>query len=233
MKKDGDIRFKKLEREVEVVAPAGSMIIVRVDGCAFHTYTKRFARPYDEKFMRGMNNAAVEIAKTLGGVAFAYVQSDEISVLILPNHLGELPFSGRLQKLASVASSAATVGLISELGVEGSPHFDARAIYTDSWDDVQDYIDWRRLDSRKNAVSNAVSVLYAPLELQCVSLSNRYEMLVGTPYERLPEGFFNGRLVYPKSTALKLDYEGAITVPATRNEADRVLRRLRAENESC
>ena len=84
--------------------------IIRIDGKAFHTYTKGLQRPFDQGLMEDMNKTTEYLCQNIQGAKFGYVQSDEISILItdyddIDTHAW---FDGNLQKMASIAASLAT-----------------------------------------------------------------------------------------------------------------------------
>lgn len=82
----------------------------RIDGKAFHTYTKGLERPFDEGFVEDMNATAVYLCEQIQNAKCAYVQSDEISVLVsdFDTITTDAWFDNNLQKMVSVAASLAT-----------------------------------------------------------------------------------------------------------------------------
>ena len=101
-------------------------VFVRLDGRAFHGLTKKlgFARPFDDRFSAAME----EVSRLLVGESglspvFAYTFSDEISL-----YFRELPFSGRVEKIDSVAASYAASALTLVLGIREPVAFDARIV---------------------------------------------------------------------------------------------------------
>jgi len=85
-------------------------IIVRVDGKAFHTWTKRLVRPFDEPLMLGMVAAAWKTAEELQGFRAAYIQSDEASFLLTDYDklTTEAHFDYNKSKIESVTASTFT-----------------------------------------------------------------------------------------------------------------------------
>lgn len=57
-------------------------VIIRIDGKAFHTYTKRLNKPFDLGLIEDMQQTTKFLCKTIQGCKFGYVQSDEISLLL-------------------------------------------------------------------------------------------------------------------------------------------------------
>lgn len=85
-------------------------VMIRIDGKAFHSFTKHFKRPYDEVFHVAMNETLQYLCKNIQGCKFGYTQSDEISLLI--TDYDKIDTSGwfdyNLQKMCSVSASMAT-----------------------------------------------------------------------------------------------------------------------------
>jgi len=85
--------------------------IIRVDGKAFHTFTRGFERPFDEIMIRSMWETAKYLCENIQGCKTAYVQSDEISLLL--TDYDELTtsawFDKNIQKMVSVSASMATL----------------------------------------------------------------------------------------------------------------------------
>ena len=195
------VKFKSKEQDLQSTLPTKSIVGIRLDGRAFHTFTKqnKFRRPYDEALMDTMNKTARFIMeKALSGVMFGYAQSDEITIFFTDTvtDRSQLPFDGKVAKLLSICASAASVGFLRNMpDCEGYPMFDARLFLLDSLDEVQEYMDWRRLDARKNAVTMAAEMVATRTELHGLSNKGRLDLLKGTDYEVLPEDFMNGRLI--------------------------------------
>ena len=88
-----------------------SNIIVMLDGKNFSTLVKNnFKKPFDDYFINMMNNTAKFLCEQVQGCKFAYVQSDEISLLITDydTQKTDTLFGGRLCKIQSILASLAT-----------------------------------------------------------------------------------------------------------------------------
>lgn len=221
-------KFKDKESQFRIVIPKKSIVAVRLDGKAFHSFTKQYERPYDLNFMDAMNSVAKGIieSNTLSGFMFAYVQSDEVTVFFndTMNEKSELSFNGRVEKMTSILASVATGSFLRHSpDVKGLPLFDARVLVLEDVDEVQEYMDWRRLDARKNAITMAVSMLYTHKELLEISTPDRLALLDGTKYEVLPDDFFNGRLVFRGHD----DRRGIVVIPALRDVTEALVNRFR------
>jgi tRNA(His) 5'-end guanylyltransferase len=146
--------------EMAPTLPERAYVIIRVDGRAFHTFLRDAEQPFDFEFMRSMDSAARALCREVAGAQFAYVQSDEISVLATNVHRAraELWFGGVIPKIVSVSASVATEAFNNNLTRLGQPriaHFDARVITLPDRAEVANYFLWRQQDWRRNAVSMA------------------------------------------------------------------------------
>ena len=85
-------------------------IIAHIDGRSFSKMVKnKFIKPFDSRFIEAMNETAKYLCANVQGVQFAYVQSDEISLLIKKNTPeSDVFFGGRLCKMQSIMASLAT-----------------------------------------------------------------------------------------------------------------------------
>jgi tRNA(His) 5'-end guanylyltransferase len=85
--------------------------IIRLDGKAFHTLTKGFQRPFDSMFIETMWEAAKYLCENVMGCKIAYVQSDEISLLLTDwdTLTTQAWFEKNIQKMVSVSASMATM----------------------------------------------------------------------------------------------------------------------------
>ncbi len=83
--------------------------IIRIDGRAFHTYTKQFKRPFDAELVKAMDDTAIYLCSRIQGAKFAYVQSDEISIVITDYDSIDsgMWYEGNIQKIVSVSASMA------------------------------------------------------------------------------------------------------------------------------
>jgi len=184
--------------------PRRAYTIIRVDGKAFHTYTKGLNRPFDEGLIGDMNLTAAFLCKNIMGAKLAYVQSDEISILITDFDTLNTQswFDYNVQKMVSIAASLATsefnrlrverqfsVYLIDE---DGRSHqslnleemrsikiaqFDARVFQIPSRIEVENYLIWRQQDAIRNSISSVAQSLYSHKELNGKKTNEMQEMI--------------------------------------------------------
>lgn len=195
--------FKDAERALRVVLEPGLPAVIRLDGRAFHSYCRGLDRPFDEQFMADMDSVTIALAQQIDGVRLAYVQSDEIS-LLLEDRIGDavqgFMFGGQVQKLVSISAAIASSTLNARrlgAGTDKVALFDARAFSLPDAAAVQRYFQWRQADARVNSLGMLASAHFSHKKLLGVSTSKRETMLrdIGIEPDELPAGFVHGRVV--------------------------------------
>ena len=86
-------------------------VIIRIDGKAFHTFTKGFKKPFDEILIKSMQETTKYLCENIQGCVLGYTQSDEISLLLVDykNLNSSAWFDYEVQKICSIAASMATM----------------------------------------------------------------------------------------------------------------------------
>lgn len=86
-------------------------VIIRIDGKAFHTFTKGFKKPFDEILIKSMQETMKYLCENIQGCVLGYTQSDEISLLFVDyKNLNSCAwFDYEVQKMCSIAASMATM----------------------------------------------------------------------------------------------------------------------------
>jgi tRNA(His) 5'-end guanylyltransferase len=104
-------RMKGYENCYRIYLPKRQVVVVRIDGRAFHSFTKGFARPYDTVFADAMQQTALKLAENISGCKFVYTQSDEITLILtdFENINTEPWFDNNLQKIVSISAAMASV----------------------------------------------------------------------------------------------------------------------------
>lgn len=134
-------------------------VILRLDGRAFHTFTKGFVKPYDTTFAKTMELTMKYLCENIQGCVFGYTQSDEIT-LVLVDYQGlntSSWFDNNIQKMVSVAASMATLEFnrkFSELTLDYSKMgatFDCRAFNVPK-EEITNCVLFRQNDAIRNSV---------------------------------------------------------------------------------
>lgn len=86
-------------------------VVIRIDGKAFHTFTRGFKRPFDDVLIKTMQETAKYLCENIQGCSLAYTQSDEISLLLIDYQRFETSawFDYEIQKMCSISASMATM----------------------------------------------------------------------------------------------------------------------------
>ena len=86
-------------------------VIIRIDGKAFHTFTRGFVRPFDDILMKTMDDTMKYLCENIQGCVLGYKQSDEISLLLVDYKSINTSawFDDEVQKMCSIAASMATM----------------------------------------------------------------------------------------------------------------------------
>lgn len=174
-------RMKGYERACRTTLPLRLPVIVRVDGRSFHNYTRTLERPWDERLNECMDAVAVDLCEEMQGARLAYVQSDELSVLL--HNYGTLEttawFDNQVQKIASVAASIAAARMTIEsdklFGKCRIAHFDAR-VFVLPEAEVVNYFLWRQNDAARNSIQMLAQSLYSHKELHGKGQAELHEM---------------------------------------------------------
>lgn len=200
------------ENRTRYFLPRRTYTIIRLDGKAFHTFTKGFKRPFDYNLMRLMDETAIELAKQVQGVKLCYVQSDEISLVLtdFDTDQTEAWFDGNIQKMASVSASIATMAfnkaLIEDTAREKHGEifmpksfacFDSRVFSIADRTEVFNYLNWRQQDATRNSIQMAAQALYSHQELHGKNGSQLQEMIFqkGINWNDYPTSAKRGRAI--------------------------------------
>ena len=217
----GDRMKDWYENRTRIHLPRRTYTIIRVDGKAFHTWTKGMDRPFDKDLMSVMDQVAVAMCQEIQGAKLAYVQSDEISIVMtdFEGPKTESWFDGNLQKIVSISAAIATAKfndaaldlflnqqnkkfLKMELAL-----FDSRAFTVSTAVEVENYLIWRQQDATRNSIQMAARALYSHTECNNKNTSELQEMTFqkGVNWNDYSAREKRGGIIYKKSTGEALD----------------------------
>ena len=198
-------RMKGYENIERRYLPRRLPTIVRIDGRAFHSYTKGFERPFYRPFREAMERTALDLANEISGCKLAYTQSDEITLLLTDDDTLETqPWFGKnLQKIVSLSAAMATyffnknvLSVIADYIIEAENKeikievlaplakaheekmavFDARAFCVPR-EEVLNVFCWREQDCTRNAIESAGQTYFSHNQLFGKSCNDIQEML--------------------------------------------------------
>ncbi len=198
----GDRMKEFYEDRTRYALPRRTYTVLRLDGKAFHTYTQNLKRPFDEQFMQDMDDTARFLCESVQGVRFAYVQSDEISLVLtdFEKPTTHAWFDGNIQKIVSISASLATARF-NELRPGKLAFFDSRVFTIPFQAEVENYFIWRQQDATRNSVSSVAQSLYPHKELMGKSNADKHEMIFqkGLNWNDFPARCKRGRVVVKES----------------------------------
>lgn len=175
--------------------------IIRLDGKAFHTYTKGLDRPFDEGLMEDMAETTRFLCQEIQGVKCGYTQSDEITLLLTDfDTFGtQAWFDYQVQKIVSISASMATAKF-NQLRQDrfatqkggfmrppGLAYFDARVFQISEFEEVVNCFIWRQRDAIKNSIQMLAQSLFSQRDLHKKNGTEQRALCakVGYPWEDL------------------------------------------------
>ena len=182
-------------------------VIIRIDGRAFHTFTKGFNRPFDDILSQSMKETTKYLCENIQGAVLGYTQSDEISILLTDYATLETDawFDYEVQKLCSISASMATMAFnkafAHEIAAQSKRIYteyltDKDSNYIDSLEnamnkgamfdarcfnipkeEVANYFYWRQLDAMRNSIQMVGQANFSHRELQFKSTKQIISLL--------------------------------------------------------
>lgn len=229
-------RMKGYENVTRNYLTRRTPVIIRLDGVAFHTFTKGFEKPFDELLWVTMAQTALYLCQEVQNCVFAYTQSDEISLVLIDykNLNTDVWFGNNIQKICSVIAAKASVFFNYALYVNAldesavsidenrkeflenifnkTAFFDARC-FNIPREEVLNYFIWRQKDCQKNSVSAIAQTYFSNKELYQKSTKQRIEMINQYAeennlfkYEDFDKMFLKGATTFPRSDVRALDF---------------------------
>ena len=188
-------RMKRYELVTKNYVMPRTPIIIRVDGKAFHTFTKRLNPDVDPSCATGsselmhkvMMDTAYYMSVKMQNVVVAYTQSDEISFVFKDwdTHQTQQWFGGSLQKMASVSASMATAYFnyswartfgVTPDNLSDLALFDSR-VFMVPHEEVTNYLVWRQQDATRNSIQFLGHKYFSHTQLHKKNISEIQEML--------------------------------------------------------
>ena len=181
-------------------------VAIRLDGKAFHTFTRGFQKPFDEVLGNAMVRTMEHLCKNIQGCVFGYTQSDEITLLLIDYQTLDTSawFDYEVQKMCSISASMATVAFnryfadeVSKWHIKQDPYdpkvqklwslycekansfagmFDSR-VFNIPKEEACNLVYWRQLDATRNSIQMVGQANFSHSELQGCSCNVIQDML--------------------------------------------------------
>jgi tRNA(His) 5'-end guanylyltransferase len=215
----GDRMKENYENRAKTYLVRRMPVIIRLDGKAFHTFTRGFKKPYDEIFHNAMNQTMKYLCENIQGCKLGYTQSDEITLLLTDYDTltTDAWFDNNVQKICSVSASMATLKFNQYLREATEEYFVDRLWETDYLErmslaitkgamfdsrcfnipveEVTNCFIWRQQDATRNAIQMLGQCNFTHRELQGKSCSDIQDMLMlqkGINFNDMPTEFKRG-----------------------------------------
>ena len=177
--------------------------LIRLDGKAFHSFTKGFQKPFDMILMQTMWDTTKYLCENIMGAKVGYTQSDEIQLLLTDyDNIGtEAWFDKNILKMCSISASMATLAFnkafyerVLEFELENETNeevvkqimiykkrinkalFDSRS-YNIPKEEVCNAFIWRQQDATRNAIQMVGQANFLHKQLQNKNCKQIQEML--------------------------------------------------------
>ena len=193
MKKDnlGDRMKENYENRAKTQLLRRTPVIIRLDGKAFHTFTRGFKKPFDDILIEAMQQTMLTLCKEIQGCVLGYTQSDEITLVLTDYKKLETSawFDYDVQKICSVSASIATLAFNRSFAKQcklyapsnstdiNNAHinsiyngalFDSRCFNVPK-EEVTNCILWRQQDAIRNSINSVGQTNFPHKELQGLS----------------------------------------------------------------
>lgn len=184
-------RMKRYELAANQYLPRRVPVVLRLDGRAFHTFTKGMKKPFDDILMSAMQGTMLNLCKELQGCVFAYTQSDEITFVLTDYATVSTDawLDYRVQKMTSVAASMATVAFIKAFSAELDNWIAAYPSDTQADRDEWDYL--MRMDSKRFDATFDARVFSMPRDEVCNNLIQRQNDATRNSIEAVAQAHFS------------------------------------------
>lgn len=209
-------------------------VVVRLDMRAGHTFCRGFERPFDEVFIKSMQETAKYMCENVQGCVLSYQQSDEISLILVDYKKlnSSAFFDYEVQKVCSTTASMATMAfnktfgsIYSKMYIDTDSTVEKQNLYNkygtkcfeaifDSRcfnipkEEVTNYVYWRQLDASRNSVQMVGQANFSHKELQNKSCNDIQDMLMtqkGINWNDLPTDQKRGSCCIKESYYLDKD----------------------------
>ena len=179
-------------------------VAIRIDGKAFHTFTRGFQKPFDEVLIKSMQATMKYLCENIQGCVLGYTQSDEITLILIDYKKlnSDAWFDYEVQKICSIAASMTTMVFNKFFNeevnnwyyacpidtskddlfhtyvnsIEKGAMFDARC-FNIPREEVTNLVYWRQLDATRNSIQMVGQANFSHKELQNKSCNDIQDML--------------------------------------------------------
>lgn len=156
--------------------------IIRLDGKCFHSLTRRCEKPFDTELAIALDMAAQKVLPEIQNSRFAYLESDEISILLIDYNkfASQQWLGGEVQKIVSISASLITKefnAIYQNFGTTlTGAAFDSRT-FSIPREEIENYFIWRQQDASRNSIQSVARQFYSDKELYQKNTQIMQEMI--------------------------------------------------------
>ena len=202
LKSDLSVRMKEYYENIfKTKLMRRTPVVIRLDGKAFHTFTRGMSRPFDEVLSKSMRDTMKYLCENIQGCVIGYTQSDEITLVLVDykNLNTSAWFDYEVQKMCSISASMATFAFnrffeenfydwfsdnsdnlklvkVYREAIQKGAMFDTR-VFNIPKEEVANMLFWRQDDAIKNSIQMVAQCKYSHKELQGISTRRLKEKL--------------------------------------------------------
>ena len=181
-------------------------VIIRIDGKAFHSFTRGLKKPFDKVLVKSMQDTMKYLCENIQGCVLGYTQSDEITLVLVDYQDRDAAawFDNNIQKMVSVSASMATMAFNNafwdnchkyeqeyfdanntddmefiELTYKKlwTAMFDSR-VFTLPKEEVVNCLIWRQQDATRNSIQSVGQANFSHSQLQNKNCNEIQDMLM-------------------------------------------------------
>jgi len=204
-------RMKRYEAIPQISLMRRTPVAIRIDGKAFHTFTKHLNKPWDNIFQTSMQETMKCLCQNIQNCVFGYQQSDEITLILTDYETltTDAWFGYEVQKLCSISASMATFyfnkffrenaekiiwvnpnnnySAILAKCINAPAMFDARCFNIPK-EEVTNLVYWRQVDAVRNSIQSMGQAYFSHKQLMNKNTKEVRQMLEnnGTLWEDRP-----------------------------------------------
>lgn len=174
-------------------------VIIRLDGKAFHTFTKGLQKPFDKILITTMQRTMQYLCENVQNCVFGYTQSDEITLVLIDYKTIKTDawFGNGVQKMASVAASMATL-VFNRYIMEAVEKYEDYLF--EAWNTTDE--EWKYGETLRNKIFQAMfdaRVFTVPKDEVCNCLIWRQQDATRNSIEAVGQTFFTDKELHKKS----------------------------------
>ena len=224
-------RMKTYENVTRTYLTRRTPVIIRIDMKAGHTFTRGFDKPFDEVFVKSMQETMKYLCENIEGCVLGYTQSDEITLVLCDYKklTSQAWFDNNIQKICSVSASMATMTFnrafaklaltVMDDSLISSPYWDKKTngvkeamfdsrVFNIPKEEVNNCLLWRQQDATRNSIQSVAQANFSHKQLEGKNCKELQEMLLrekGVDWNKYPTYLQRGSCCVKSTYTIEVD----------------------------